>query len=579
MNALKYNYMKKTILMMCAMCAAVLVVFGLVGCEDEMDQYTVDAPADLQVKIDSIAAAKAGVNTGDTTYIDIATAIVGAEDFSSAWWTDFSDYFAVPTGQLLTLEFTNHNGGSVNNWNNWTVIVSNEAGDRDDTDNYAEYFALRSDAFGWGNEDFDLGLIDHNYPELSGTDPVEVDWVMFRSIMDGAHIKLEIDHSATGYAFITATATGTGGTELVMTYNHPVSATEDITPFLVADASYFEMEAAYYLPSQVTTLEDVQPVSIEITGAPTAVEIGNENFWGSAVATVTFDDGSSAVADSTDLSFNVVPDMTTVGEKTVVVAYSKTKKGDFTQAVSTYYTMNVTNSIISIAANNINYYYFDAADVTFKPAGIVVTATYSDNSMAILENSALDFDYPSTVSPSVGTQAVDITYVGPSNTFNTTSTVTFVQGTGQVGASDLSTAFWGAHSVDHTVASGTSYTFELYSYSTNAEAFHSPATILRKADLTEYGVVRMDNFGWGTGYDGNATLSNDWDFTVFAENISSSYIEITVTNNGDDTADIRYDVTYANGDTHFQLYEGIVVDSADLTCALTVDNCYLVLVN
>lgn len=556
-----------------ALFALVLVVFGLVGCQDGLDIYKIDAPADLQAKIDSIAAAKAAVDTGDTTFINIATAIVGAEDNSAAWWTAFSDYFTIPTNKLLHLEFVNH-GAGVNNWNNWNLAVANEVADRDG-EGYAEYFVLRADAYGWGNADFDLGLVSHNYPDTDGDGDI---WNDFRTTMQGAHVTLIIDHSATGNVFVTATAVGTNGTELVMTYNQPVSASADLNAFLVCDASHFEMKEAYLLPSEVTAIEDVYPSSIAISGAPAVVEIGNENFWGDAVATVTFADGSSVEADSADLSFNVVPDMTTLGEKTVSVAYSKTKQGAYGPAVSTFYKLEVTNPITSIEASNINYYYFSDADITFDPRGIVVTAIYSDNSTAVLENSALGFDYPATVSPSVGTQAVNISYTGPINTFNTTSTVTFVKGIAQVGSSDFSTAWWTAFSDDYAVASGTSTTIKMYCYSNGINNWHSPSTILRKADLTEYAVVRMDNFGWGSGYDGISTNTSDWNWDIFASNISGSYIEITVTNNGDNTANIRYDVTYANGETHFQEYAGIVVDSSDLNCALVLEGAYLVIV-
>ena len=118
----------------------------------------------------------------------------------------------------------------------------------------------------------------------------------------------------------------------------------------------------------------------------------------------------------------------------------------------------------------------------------------------------------------------------------------------------------------------------MYCYSNGFNNYHSPSTILRKADLTEYAVVRMDNFGWGTGYEGIATATSDWNWDTFASNIHGSYIEITVTNNGDNTADIRYDVTYATGETHFQEYTGIVVDSSDLNFALVLEGAYLVIV-
>ena len=564
--------MKTTILTMRTLWAVVLIVFGLAACDDGLDIYSIDSPDDLQARIDSIAAAKAAVDTGDTTFIDISTTIVGPEDNSAAWWTEFSDYFTIPTGKLLHLEFVNH-GTGVNNWNNWNLAVANIA-DRED-DNYAEYFVLRADAWGWGNQDFDIGVLSHNYPDTDEDGDI---WNDFRTTMQGAYVTLEIDHSATGNAFVTATAVGTNGTVLVQTYQQPVSATEDIVTFLICDGSHFEMKEAYLIPSQVTVVEDVEPVSIAIAGAPTAVEIGDEDFWGDAVATVTFADGSSTPVDSADLSFNVVPDMTTLGEKTVIVAYSKTKQGKYTQAVSTYYTLEVTNPVASIEATDINYYYFGSDDILFNPKGIVVTATYADESTATLENSALDFDYPATVSPAVGSQAVNITYVGPSNTFNTTSTVTLVQGVDQVGANDFSTAWWTEFSSEYPVASSSSTTIKMYCYSNGANNWNSPSTILRKADLTEYAVVRMDNFGWGAGYDGIATATSDWNWDIFASSIHGSYIEITVTNNGDGTANVLYDVTYATGETHFQEYAGIAVDSADLNTALVIEGAYVVII-
>ncbi len=565
--------MKTTKLIWYALYATVLIAFSLVGCE-EVDIYKIDAPSDLQAKIDSIAAAKASVNTGDTTFLNIGTAIVGAEDNSSAWWTAFSDYFAVPTNQLLHLEFIN-NGTGVNNWNNWNLAVINESGDRDAAD-YAEYFILRADAYGWGNEDFDLGLLSNNYPDLDGDGDI---WNDFRTIMQGAHVTLEVDHSATGFVFVTATAVGTNGTELVMTYNHPVSATEDIHAFLICDGSYFEMKEAYLLPSQVTAIEDYDPVTLTVTGAPESVEIGNENFWGSAVASVTFADGATVEVDSADLSFTVVPDMTTVGEKTVLVAYSKTKLGAYTQAVSAYYTLDVNNvaSILEITSmpDITEYFFFTSDPIVFNTKGMEVTATYVDGSTGVLAISNLEIG---TISATEGTQNVEVSYVGATGTVSTTVPITLTKGTAQVGATDFSTAWWTAFSDDFNVASGATKTLTMYTYSNGVNNWNSPSMILRKADLTEYAVVRMDNFGWGDGY-GTATLSNDWNFDIFGANISGSKVVITVTNHGDNTADIRYDVTYATGETHFQEYAGITVDSSDVNCTLVIEGAYLVLVD
>ena len=573
MNSIKFKFMKTTKLMRCALFAAVLAAFGFGGCQ-KLDIYSIDAPSDLQSRIDSIAAAKASIDTGDTTYINIATALVGAEDNSAAWWTAFSDYFTIPTNKLLHLEFVNHNGGSENNWNNWNLAVANLA-DRD-ADNYAEYFVLRSDAYGWGNDDYDGNMISQNYPDTDGDGDI---WNDFRTTMQGAYVSIDVDHSATGNVFVTATAVGTNGTELVETYQQPVSATEDIVAFLICDASHFVMKKAYLIPSKVTAVEDVNPVSIAIEGAPSFVELGNENFWGNATATVTFADGSSEQVDSTDISFNVIPDMTTLGEKTVVVAYSKTKQGAYTQAVSTYYTLEVTNPVSNLEVTALptitEYYYFSSDSILFNTSGLVVTGTYSDGTTGIVANDALQF---SKIPAVEGTQDFIISYVGATSTVSTTVSLTLVKGVAQVGANDFSTAWWTEFSDDYPVASGSSKTLTMYCYSDNLENYHSPCTILRKADQTEYGVVRMDNYGWGIGYEGIATATNDWNFDVFASNINGSKVVITVTNNGDNTADILYNVTYANGDTHFQKYAGITVDSSDLNCALVTEESYLVIV-
>ena len=378
--------------------------------------------------------------------------------------------------------------------------------------------------------------------------------------------------------FVTATAVGTNGVELVMTYQQPVSATDDIVVFLVCDGSCFEMKEAYLIPSKVTVVEDVPPVSIVVEGTPKFVEFGNEDFWGNATATVTFADGSSEQVDVEDLWFTVIPDMSTIGEKIVVVAYNKTKQGEYTDAVSTYYTLEVTNPVSSLEVTTLpditTYYYYSNDSILFNPKGMVVTGIYSDGTTAVLPNETLKFG---KIPAAEGVQQVVISYTGATGTVTATVPVTLVKGVGQVGATDFSTAWWTAFSDDYPVASGQSKTLKMYCYSDNLENWHSPSVILRKADKTEYAVVRMDNFGWGDGYS-TATATCDWNFDTFASNISGSKIMITVTNNGDNTADVLYDVTYANGEKHFQKYEGITVDSTDLNCALVIEGAYIVFV-
>lgn len=557
---------------------ALLAAFGLVRCE-KLENYSINAPSDLQNRIDSIAAEKAKQSTGDTIYVDIATPIIGAEDNSAAWWSAFSDYFTIPSNKRLHLEFVNHSSG-INNWNNWNLAVTNEVADRD-ASGYKEYFVLRSDAYGWGGKMADEGyawdaaMISHNYPDTDGNGDI---WNDFRITMQGAKVTLEIDHSATGNVFVTAMAIGTNGTELEMTYQQPVSAAKDIVAFLVCDGSYFEMKEAYLTPSKITVVEDVAPVSITVAGTPEFVEFGDDDFWGDAMAMVTYADGSSEQVGAGEISFTVIPDMSTLGKKTVIVSYSKTKQGAYGPAVSTFYTLEVTNPVVSLEIttmpNITQYYFFGSNPILFNTKGLVVTATYSDGTTGVVANSTLEFGEIPAVE---GSQGAVISYTGATSTVTTTCPVTLVKGIAQVGYNDFSTPWWAEFSEDYAVASGESKTLTMYCYSNNLNNWHSPCTILRKADKTEYAVVRMDHFGWGSGY-GTATLASDWNFDTFASSINGSKVVITVTNKGDNTADVLYNVTYVNGETHFQKYEGITVDSSDLNCVLVIEGAYVVIV-
>ncbi len=268
--------MKTIKLMNCAFCAAVLLTFSLIGCE-KVDLYTIDAPSDLQHKIDSIEASKP--NTGDTTYLILVNAIVGPEDNSAGWWAYFSDYFTVPANKLLHIEFINY-GTGINNWNNWNLAVTNGI-DRDGA-GYAEYFVLRSDAWGWGGGMasegylFDISQVSHDYPDTDEDGDI---WNDFRTTMQGAYVTMEVDHSASGYVVVTSTAVGTNGVTLTQTYQQKVSATADIASFLIADGSHFVMKKAYLIPSKAVIkpeepVEEVTTFRAEMTATITTASHG-----------------------------------------------------------------------------------------------------------------------------------------------------------------------------------------------------------------------------------------------------------------------------------------------------------------
>ena len=573
--------MKKLMLRLLAVAAFVASVS--VSCS-EVSFIEINPPADLQSKIDSIQALKDAQNTGDKTTIDIAVAEVGAKDYTSGWWVDFSQYFVVPQGKCLTVKFINHNGtldgtGTGNNWSNWNMCVA--SGERD-SDGYTEFFVLRSDAYGWGNGDYNGAMISQDYPDTDGDGDI---WNDFKRHLDGASVEMQIDYATAGTVFLTATHTSVDGVVLTETYEQPVTG-PSVTAFLIADGSFMEVKEAYLEPSKILEIPDEMAASITVSGTPAAIEIGNTDFWGNGVATVTFADGSTTVADTADITF-VVPDLSTVGTKTIIYSYSKTKQGNYGKSVAGTYTLDVTNSIVALEASATAYLIGGAKYVTLAPGAVKVVAEYADGTKAPLKASQFTVAF---TDDKVVYEGVEGTYKDAYTVTYTSSSGTVIEANGAltiaqsahpaqaapVGAEDFSNGWWSTFSQDWTVAPYESQTVSMKLSSIATGNYQSPCVVLRKSDMTEAGVVRMDHYGWGAGYEGIAVATSNWVWDTFLATLSGSDIAITVSNNGDNTASVRYHIISNNGEIHFQYYDGIAIDSADFQFAIVTEGSYLV---
>ncbi|MBR3388530.1 MAG: hypothetical protein IKG84_09955 [Bacteroidales bacterium] len=554
--------------MLQALCATAFTAAVSVGCTG-LEPYAIDAPDDLAEKIAAYKAEKEAGRTDDYEEITITVPLVGAEDNSSGWWTEFSQYFNVPSGKKLFVEFENFGTGA-NNWNNWNACVAN--GKERATDGYSEYFVLRSDWYGWGNADYNGAVIEFDY---GGG---EVNWDEFREKMQGATVTLSLDHARAGAAFLEVHSVATDGFDIVEKYNQKVSATEDINLFLIADGSHFNIKKAWLVPSEIAEIPDEMAASIVVTGLPEAVEIGSpvEAILANAAASVTFTDNSTASVPLEDVTFSLPEDFTaTLGTKTLVYSYSKTKQGNYGTSVAGYAQIEVTNPVVELQIAHAplfsTYYFYENTSLDFRTAGLEVTAVYADGTTGNMPVSNLTF---SPIEIREGEQEVTLSYKEAS----TTCTINLVKGAYAVGAPDFTNGWWTTFAPDFTVAAGESKVFEMDLYSDNLENYHSPCVIVRKADMTEYVVVREDHFGWGDSYAG-ATAESNWNWDYFRARLNNSHVTITVTNNGDNTASIRYEVIDSEGEAHFQNYLNFAVDSADVTCTLVTEESYLVLVD
>ena len=163
------------------------------------------------------------------TKIALTKTTIGAEDCSAAWWTEFSDYFPIPVGQNLHLEFENHTSGA-GNWNNWNLCLCTDA-ERDGNE-YAEYFVIRSDLYGWGD----------SYASGTWSNEGYGDWDTFRSDMEGAKVIIDIQRNG---ATVTTTAVATaknGNVYKEAFVTDCGDGNQIIRAFLIVDGAHLKMD-------------------------------------------------------------------------------------------------------------------------------------------------------------------------------------------------------------------------------------------------------------------------------------------------------------------------------------------------
>ena len=169
-------------------------------------------------------------NPGYFTYKDATPVVndnievVGNTDFSSEWWTAFSSNYEIPANYTLHMQFTNHTD-KVNNWDNWVMLCTA------DSTRTPEYFALRADAYGWGD-----------YYDASGLSYNWTDWDAFREAMDGAQVDFTVRRWGSEVK-VTSIAKATSGLELTQEYTTSVdtAANIPINIFLTVEKAYLEI--------------------------------------------------------------------------------------------------------------------------------------------------------------------------------------------------------------------------------------------------------------------------------------------------------------------------------------------------
>lgn len=252
---------------------------------------------------------------------------IGATDFSTGWWSTWSKYYVIPEATKWIAQFTlNINPSAPNTYKNYAMIICNDE-DRGAA-NYKEYGAIRFDNQPSGNSEWgdyiDRGLIESNLTFETDTD---------EGVQKlGGKVTLTLDRTEGGMIVKMTNGTVTKTykqTSALVNLNADQSNT-NIRVFLCPEGSYIDWISTNLEPiGGCTSAEDKQPLSMELTGVPSEVLVGTElnEAMANVTAVVTFEQGVTANVTAEDLQFEAIPNMTDLGQKTLVVLYNKTFKG------------------------------------------------------------------------------------------------------------------------------------------------------------------------------------------------------------------------------------------------------------
>lgn len=630
--------------------AAAFALMALTNCEGG-ELYEMNAPGWISEKVDSINNAKPVVGETEIEGLEEDVYTVGNTDYSIGWWAAFSKYYVIPDGEKWIAQFNlGINPAATNTYKNFALILCSDD-DRGGA-GYVEYGAIRFDNQPSGNSEWG-DHIDRSCVESTLTFGTDTDAGVDKL---GGKVTLTVDRTDPS----TFVVTMTNGT-VTKTYKAPTAlanlnadaANTNIRAFLCPEGSYINFLGSTIEPiGGFTSAEDKLPVSMELIGVPRKVLQGTElaDAFKNISATIHFETGVSKAVTAEELTFEAIPDMATLGTKTLVVVYNKTYKGEnCAQPIIAYASFEVTDKMYtSLGATDNSTAFWGAHTDNIKvgpgetfvstftnyTSGVnnynnfVVVLCAADNSEYAVVRAdnfgwgagydgnanlvtsggqtdwaawlaAMDGAKVTTYVTNNGDGTADVKAVMIGNDGNTyyqdylginainpddfyfrfTVDGSHLEFDNVIGAEDNSTAFWGAHSEMIKVPAGATYTTRFRNYTSGLNNYNNFVVVLTRADNTEYAVVRADNFGWGTSYDGNTNLvlsGGQTDWAAWLAAMDEAMVTVSVTNTGDGTADVKAVMVGNDGNTYYQDYIGITpIDADDFYFRFTVDGSHL----
>ena len=281
---------------------AALALLTMTSCEGG-DLYNVGAPDWL---------AEMGGDEEEESIISVTPNpnVLGATDNTTPWWTVFTDDYKTEAGKAYQIKFMNYGGSS--NWNNFVLILRNEAKD-------FEYAVLRADNWGWGTGYTGEESDAHFSKKIENENR---DWGAWAKAMSLSKCTMNLYNNGDGTADVKITMLGADGNTYTQEYTG-ISVEKDNLYFsFTVDNSHVEFGDV--------DVEDSEPTALTLNGVPSEVVVGTEfsEFIANVTATVTFAEGVTKDVTAEELQFEVIPDFVELGQKTLVAIYNKTYMGN-----------------------------------------------------------------------------------------------------------------------------------------------------------------------------------------------------------------------------------------------------------
>ena len=610
------NFIKTTT----AFCLAALGMLSLMSCEGA-DLYKVNAPdwlADMELEEEEL----------NIVEVTPSPEVLGETNNSTPWWTVFTDDIKAEPGMTYQVKFINYGGKS--NWTNFLIVLRNEAKN-------VEYAVLRADNWGWTSADTDGANSDKYFMKKMESD--SRDWAAWLKAMSMAKCTATIANYGNGKCDVKISMLGVDNVTYTQEYTDISVDQDDLYFSFTCEGSHLEFGDF--------DVEDSEPTAIELNGIPKKVLQGTteEEVLANLKATVTFGEGVTKDVETSDLQIMTIPDMNSLGTKTVVAVYNKTFLGKSAttpvigQAVFEVVETLTTFTCIGNPDNTCGFREYKSENFKVAPGETYVHyfTNYTNgatnwNNFIITLCKADNTEYGFVRADNWGTgscywdgcQSCDYNWDTFTRFMDGAKVTTYVTNNGD-GTADVKAVVFGSDGNTYTqnytglrnidandfcfylstekghlefdyiigadnntsgfreistefikVPAGKTYVNRFINYTDGATNWNNFIITLCKADNTEYGFVRADNWGTGSCYwDGCQTC--DWNWDVFTKVLDGAKVTTYVTNNGDGTADVKAVVIGSDGNTYSQSYTGLQnIDADDFGYKLSMEKAHLV---